>query len=87
MSREQATPSRRAVLRGGALSGARAARAGRFPARRRCARRADNAGPRRRGRPRGAGRTGLVTVTAEHPSLGHATVRLTVTPAFGRTFL
>ena len=33
------------------------------------------------------GRTGLVTVTAEHPSLGHATVRLTVTPALGRTFL
>lgn len=33
------------------------------------------------------GRTGLVTVTAEHSSLGHATVRLTVTPALGRTFL
>ena len=33
------------------------------------------------------GRTGLVTVTAEHPSLGHATARLTVTPALGRTFL
>jgi hypothetical protein len=34
-----------------------------------------------------AGRTGLVTVTAEHPSLGSATARLTVTPALGRTFL
>ena len=33
------------------------------------------------------GRTGLVTVRAEHSSLGHATVRLTVTPAPGRTFL
>ena len=33
------------------------------------------------------GRTGLVTVTAEHPSLGRATARLTVTPALGRTFL
>ena len=33
------------------------------------------------------GRTGLVTVTAEHSSLGRATVRLTVTSALGRTFL
>ena len=33
------------------------------------------------------GRTGLVTVTAQHPRLGHASVRLTVTPASGRAFL
>jgi beta-galactosidase len=35
------------------------------------------------------GRTGpvTVTVTAEHSSLGRATVRLTVTSALGRTFL
>jgi beta-galactosidase len=33
------------------------------------------------------GRTGLVTVTAQHPQLGHASVRLTVTPASGRAFL
>jgi beta-galactosidase len=30
------------------------------------------------------GRTGLVTVAAEHPSLGHASGRLTVTPASGQ---
>jgi beta-galactosidase len=33
------------------------------------------------------GRTGLVTVTAEHPALGHATVRLTVTPPRAQQFL
>jgi beta-galactosidase len=33
------------------------------------------------------GRTGRVTVTAEHPALGHATVRLTVTPARAQQFL
>jgi beta-galactosidase len=33
------------------------------------------------------GRTGLVTVTAQHPRLGQASVRLTVTPASGRAFL
>jgi beta-galactosidase len=33
------------------------------------------------------GRTGRVTVTAEHPALGHATVRLTVTPTRGQQFL
>ena len=37
-----------------------------------------------RSRPGGAG---LVTVTAEHPHLGHASVRLTITPALGRAFL
>jgi beta-galactosidase len=31
------------------------------------------------------GRTGLVTVTAGHATLGHASVRLTVTPAFGQS--
>ena len=33
------------------------------------------------------GGTGLVTVTAEHPQLGHASVRLTIAPALGRAFL
>jgi beta-galactosidase len=33
------------------------------------------------------GRAGLVTITAEHPGLGSAATRLTVTPAPGRTFL
>ena len=33
------------------------------------------------------GGTGLVTVIAEHPQLGHASVRLTIAPALGRAFL
>ncbi len=33
------------------------------------------------------GRTGLVTITAEHATLGHATARLTVTPPRGQQFL
>lgn len=33
------------------------------------------------------GRTGLVTVTAKHQALGHATVRLTVMPARGQQSL
>ena len=36
---------------------------------------------------RGPAGTGLVTVTAEHPQLGHASVRLTIAPALGRAFL
>ncbi len=33
------------------------------------------------------GRSGPVTVIAEHPQLGHASVRLTIAPALGRAFL